>query len=296
MPDDLEGQASERKFEVDYDEPEMSDSVPPEEFEFSPKWAQEKFSKLAYQRKQERARADRAEGKAAALEAQSQQLAQRLAALENRVTGTEAEKPKEGIEGISETNLREYKSRAYGWMQRAQANPDDADARAEVSKVDWGKLSLVDEELARRAALKPVQELEQKMTQREQAQMQNAVLTNKLRMKYGDEVMDLNSPLMKRAAEIARDLVGEFGLPSLDAGSSVLAVERAHNELRKNRSGRELSEADRRRLSLEAGARREAQAINTSAALRSKGDWKSKVAAVDIELDAFFDGMGIPKD
>lgn len=297
MPEGMEGQDG-KPYEVAYDPAEMGGSgVTQEYFDGAPKWEQDRISKIAYQRKLERQRADRAEGKAQALEAQTAEMARRMADLEAKFTASGvAEKPKEGIDAVSDSQLREYKSRAYGWMQRAQTDPNDDAAKAEVAKIDWSKLSLVDEELAKRAAIKPVQELEQRLTQKEQAAMQMSAMTNRLRLKYGDEVLDLKSPLMQRAAEIAKDLVGEFGLPGLDAGASVLAVERAHQELRGRKgAGREMSESDHRRLSMEAGTRRESYAFPDVEALRKKGDWKGVVAANERGLDAFLDGMGIPR-
>lgn len=298
MIDDQEGAAPSRPYEVGYDEAEMGDSVPREEFEHDPKWAQDKFSKLAYQRKLERQRADKAEGKAEAAVAQANALAQRLAELESKFnTSPLAEKPKQGIDAVEDGQLREYKSRAYGWMQRAAADPNDDAAKAEVAKIDFSKLSLVDEELARRAALKPVQDLEQRLTQREQMSAQQNALTTKLRLKYSDEVMDLNSPLMTRAVEIAREMARDYNLPAVDAGTSIAAIDRAYKELNgRNTPGREISEADRRRLSMEAGGggRRGPPAIDVDAA-RKRGDWKSVVAATENNIDSFFDGMGLPR-
>lgn len=297
MPEDTEGQPSGRPYEVEYDETEMGDSVSREEFESDPNWAQAKFSKIAYQRKLERQRADRAEGKAEQAAAQAAQLAQRLAELESKFNSSPiAEKPKEGIEGISDSQLREYKGRALGWMQRAAADPGDDAAKAEMAKIDFSKLSLIDEELARRAALAPVRDLEQRITQKDQLTAQQNALTNKLRMKYGDEVLDLRSPLMQRAAEIAKELVTDYGLPSLDAGASITAVDRAYKELRgRNAPGREMSESDRRRLSMEAGARSQAPVSRNVDALREKGDWKGVVKENWNTLDSFFDGMGLPR-
>lgn len=296
MPEDTDGPVPSRPYEVEYDEAEMGDAVSREEFENDPNWAQAKFSKLAYQRKLERQRADKAEGRAEQAAAQAAQLAQRLQELESKFNSSPmAEKPKEGIEGITDSQLREYKQRAMGWMQRAAADPSDDAAKAEMGKIDFSKLSLIDEELARRAALAPVQALEERLTQKEKVGAAQAALTNRLRMKYGDEVLDLRSPLMQRAAEIAKEMVTDYGLPSLDAGASIAAVDRAHKELRgRNAPGREMSESDRRRLSMEAGARSQAPVSRNVDALREKGDWKGVVRENWNALDRFFDGMGLP--
>lgn len=287
--EDLEGQ---KPYDVGYDESEMSDSdVSRSDFEFSPEWARDKFSKLAFQRKQERQRADKEAGRAEAMAQQNAAMAARLAALEAKV-GTDPA-PKPGIEGVEDGHLREYKSRAYGWMQKAALDPTDETAKAEVAKIDFSKLSLVDEELARRAAEKPVSELRQQITQHEQAKSAQQTLTNRLRLKYGDEVLDMQSPLMTRAAAIAKEIAVEFGLEKLDAGASLLAVERAHAEMRRNNSQRrEMSERDRQRLSLEVGARREAASVFPS----PKGGWKAQVAQTEATLDKFLDGMGLPRD
>lgn len=297
MPEDTEGQPNGRPYEVEYDEAEMGDAVSREEFDNDPNWAQAKFSKLAYQRKLERARADKAEGRAQALQEQYEQTQRRLQDLESKFNSSPlAEKPKEGIEGITDGQLREYKDRAMGWMQRAAADPSDDAAKAEMAKIDFSKLSLIDQELARRAALVPVRDLEQRITQNEQVKGAQQALTNRLRMKYGDEVLDLRSPLMQRAAEIAKEMVTDYGLPSLDAGASIAAVDRAHKELRgRNAPGREMSESDRRRLSMEAGARSQAPVSRNVDALREKGDWKGVVKENWNQLDGFFDGMGLPR-
>jgi len=126
-----------------------------------------------------------------------------------------------------------------------------------------------------------------------QREARMAKIKQDLVREYGNDVLDLQSELMRAAAQELRTLLHEAGREKDDDGLlSKWAVERAATKMRHDRGGREMSETDRRRLAVEGQARREASTLNDIAALKQRGDWRSQNQATNLEIGEWLKANG----
>lgn len=240
--------------------------------EGEPKWAEWRYRKAERKTREAKQALESERAARSALEA-------RLAALEGRVA--DGEKPK-APEGPTLDSLRKWKADYSALVHKVATNPEDTEARAKLAEVKPEHVAAVEsamiEMVAKGEAGRVRQDVDATLAQGRAAVAQQRRLADE----FGNDVLDLKSDLMKKAAEEFKELIAEYGDDGNgNAALTRLAVERAYHAV--NRGGRG-SDKDRRRLAVEGEARREASSRNTIAALVQKGDPKSQRKAVEIGL------------
>lgn len=237
-----------------------------------PKWAEWRYRKAERDKRELRQKLEVEAAQRAALEA-------RLAAVEGRVAASEA--PKEPA-GPTLADLKKWKADYAALQQKVAADPENAEAKARLLEVKPEHVVAVDEAImdmkAKEHAAKVKSDVDLNLAGRDRQNL----LQRRLADEFGNDVLDLNSDLMKQAAVEYKSLLAEYGSDENGAVTR-LAVERAYHA--GNRAGRG-ADKDRRRLAVEEGARREASPLNSIAALMQKGDFRSQRKAVEIGLGA----------
>jgi hypothetical protein len=264
-----------------------------EELGRQPGWKRLKMRNFAEQKREAQRKADMA---GAALEEQrrvNQQLQERLQRLEQGAVAPKQEPKAEGLQGYKLEDLKDAKMKAWAAIQAVAANPEDEQARANALKVPPNLIVEIDEEIARREHESRWGRHTEESTKKEREQVARSRLQQKLVADYGNDVLDLKSGLMARAAEIFQERAKAYGFgEDKDGSQTVWAVDQAYREIRgRDRDGRG-SDVDRRRLAVEGQVRRETQVHNAIAALKGRGDLKSAVKATEIELDQWLGANG----
>lgn len=261
-----------------YDPELMGDHVSEEDFNKEPVWRREKMVRLASRANENKDRANRAEG---AVEQMRRELADLKASIQTNQTKP-AEPEPQGWDAVKTPKLEEYVTRAEQTLHAAVLNPDNEDIKRQAQSIDPAMLAQARRELAKRDAGASVAERE-KSWQADKAKEQAAAqLHGYLRNKYGDDVLNPKSELM-RAAVSEYEQMADVGRIFGDAARIDRAIEVAHKRL--HNTGRAIRDDERARLQIEGGVRREASPFNEIDALRAKGDWKSKGQAVEKSLD-----------
>lgn len=261
-----------------YDPELMADHVSEEDFNKEPVWRREKMVRLASRANENKDRANRAEG---AVEQMRRELADLKASIQTNQAKA-AEPEPQGWDAVKTPKLEEYVTRAEQTLHAAVLNPDNEDIKKQAQSIDPAMLAQARRELAKRDAGASVAERE-KSWQADKAKEQAAAqLHGYLRNKYGDDVLNPKSELM-RAAVSEYEQMADVGRIFGDAARIDRAIEVAHKRL--HNTGRAIRDDERARLQIEGGVRREASPFNEIDALRAKGDWKSKGQAVEKSLD-----------
>lgn len=248
-----------------------------------PGYVQKRLARLKRQREDAERRASEATG---ALQATQQ----RLAAIEAQL----AQRPAKA-EAAPKTTPDDELKLAKDFIRKVEANrliidtSEDPDlvkqAKAQLAGVRADDIAFAHEEVARLQGLKATSESEKRISTQLEGRSAQDAFKERLKAEFGPDAVNSKSDLFKAAVEEFKDLIQMF--PD-DSGGAVtwMAMDRAKTKLEKTRGGRG-SDLDRRRLAIEAGARREGNLSNQIAALKQKGDPQSAGKANSLELDAF---------
>jgi hypothetical protein len=279
---------SNREIPTGYDEETMDFSK--EEFDAQPHWRQERLSQMAYKKRKAEEDAQRERGR-------REQLEKRLEQLEQRVQSQPREEKAEAKTGwgqFDDDQLRSYELDGWKAIQAAALNPESEELRTAAASYSPDKLIAVRDELNQRQSSQAISGLRGEIGEQTAAVQRANALQQKLQREFGPDVLNMESDLMKEAADQFRDLAQTLSVKDDEAGVlTYMSVREAYRKIRdRDRGGRGMTESDRRRLAVEGQVRRDTSPQNTIAALKAKGDWKSRDKAQDMAIDGFLAELG----
>jgi hypothetical protein len=270
----------------EYDDGLADVGVTEEAFSASPEWAKERFAKLAAQKHSEKRRAEEAERVAASYQA-------RLTALESQLgnqTHTPPSQPATGLDQFDTVDKLKAVAKKLLSYQQMAVDPDlTADqrraARAELDRIEDVPGTLLD--IHERIAAKRTDEMLGKDRQERDAKERTAGkqndLARRLVVKYGQDAINKESDLSKKAVEIMQDWMAD-GLVDESSDTTFVALqafEKAANGLNKNRSGRG---ADPRHSAVEgSGTAGKATSDSVIAALERRAQEGDRVAGKKVQ-------------
>lgn len=268
---------------------------------------QNRINSLVYERNTERDRASSLEAQLAASDAKlAAQQAQSAAVAANSNGNVASEKPE-----LSDEDLSQWQGNFLGTVIEAAKVSLDGREGAEDLLKQLNSLrpehytyvsSQRMQKAASSAASEPVEALKSELTERGKEAAFKQALQNELRSDFGDDVLDMNSDLMKRASQLFPQLAPRYNNDDGNGAITREAVRAAHNEMRDdNRDGRALDESTHRRLAVAGEARREVSRDSATAALAARaeqGDWRAGLQLgqnkVSKWLEARAKGFGSP--
>lgn len=226
-----------------YDDGLSEAGISEESFERSPEWARERFAKLAEQKHAERKRAEAAEARLAAHQA-------RLSALEEQMAAprqSQSSAPKTGLDQFETPEaLRSIAKKLYQFQQAAVdpdlAPEDRAAAKAELAKIEDvpGTLIEIQDRIARMRAEELLGRDRAERDKQAKAAGKNSDLARRLVVKYGQDALDRDSSLSKKAVELIQDWMAD-GTVTEDSDNlfvTLQAYKEAAALVNKNRGGR----------------------------------------------------------
>jgi len=271
---------------------EHVDSLDPEDRQYGAK-VQRRINKTVYERNVARDALGVAEAKAAALEAQL--AAERAERAAGGANGGGAESPKQGWDRFPDEELDNYDETANATIIEALKvalanNEEAAPLLDQIGKLRPDHMTAVRNQrmlrTARNAASAPVEELKSSLAENGKAEAFKSQLQNELRSKFGDEVLNMDSDLMTRAAELYREIAPRFGNNDSNGAITWQAVEAASREGRENdRGGRGLDDRTHRLLAVEGEARRDASRNTNTAALQRAAEQGDYVASKKLVMN-----------
>jgi len=263
-----------------YDADLLSGDISQDEYDALPHWKKTIVRRQTYRRREAEQKAARAEG---ALDQMRREMAELRTAVMQNGHSKASDKPEpEGWAAVKTPKLEEYVTRAEQAMHAALLNPDNEDIKKQAASIDPAMLATARRELAKRDAAGTVAEKEKGWEEQKGKEQALLRLQSRLRTDFGDDIFRPQSDLMRAAAQ-EMESMGEEKTLFGESAAIYMAVERAHKRL--HGAGRAIREDERARLGIESGVRREAAPLNEIEALRAKGDWKSRGAAVEKTLD-----------
>lgn len=280
-----------------YDTAMEDAGISEEAFQASPEWARARFNKLAEQKHAERKRADEAERQNASYQA-------RLAALEANMASPRDNgpaQPKTGLDQFdSPTKLKQVAKKILEYQQIAvdpDLEPEQRQAaKSELAKIENPQETLVDI-YSRIARMESESMLGADRAEREQQARlagKNSDLARRLVVKYGQDAIDRDSDLTKKATELIQGWMSD-GSVSEDSDTTFVtlqAFKEAAEKLNKNRGGRG---SDPRHSAVEGnGTANKAADASLIAALRKRGaegDKQAMKKASKLEFGSFIQNL-----